>query len=252
MRALARTRGGTKARDVARAPARNRGLSNFIYVMAKITPRTATAMARRSTALIASAQSTSRKRSSLEPHSTPARASKRVAANEVNHNEQTKITPTKSRYFEHDTDEESESDISGGTSAYEDEDRSAVSTPPDSESEAAVDDDEDSFSEHEAKAKRRGSQKKRATAATAATSAARLKVTDGQEMWRPGVTTGLGPGKQVVIKLPKPRAAGSTPYRPDTIHPNTLLFLKDLAKNNDREWLKCEVLYITHSTSPNS
>lgn len=28
------------------------------------------------------------------------------------------------------------------------------------------------------------------------------------------------------------------PYKKDQIHPNTLLFLKDLAANNDREWLR--------------
>jgi hypothetical protein len=63
------------------------------------------------------------------------------------------------------------------------------------------------------------------------------------ELWRPGVKTGLGPGTQVVIKKPKARDAGSTPYTDNTIHPNTMLFLKDLAANNDRQWLKSELLY---------
>ncbi|KAF2454671.1 hypothetical protein BDY21DRAFT_352408 [Lineolata rhizophorae] len=62
--------------------------------------------------------------------------------------------------------------------------------------------------------------------------------TKGKELWRPGVKTGLKPGTQLVIKKPKAREAGNTPYRNDTVHPNTLLFLRDLAKNNDREWLK--------------
>ncbi|EME49195.1 hypothetical protein DOTSEDRAFT_49502 [Dothistroma septosporum NZE10] len=56
--------------------------------------------------------------------------------------------------------------------------------------------------------------------------------------WRPGVRTGLGPGKQLIIKKPKPRSAGKTPYTDHTIHPNTLLFLADLKANNDRQWLK--------------
>lgn len=51
---------------------------------------------------------------------------------------------------------------------------------------------------------------------------------------------GLGPGKQVIIKKPKARPAGSTPYTDETIHPNTLLFLADLKVNNNREWLKCK------------
>ena len=60
----------------------------------------------------------------------------------------------------------------------------------------------------------------------------------GNELWREGVTTGLEPGTQVVIKKPKARPAGNIPYTEDTSHPNTLLFLKDLKANNDREWLK--------------
>ena len=56
------------------------------------------------------------------------------------------------------------------------------------------------------------------------------------DLWRPGVkVTGEG---EVFIPLPKARSAGSTPYQDGTIHPNTLLFLADLAKNNDRDWLK--------------
>ncbi|KAF2773684.1 hypothetical protein EJ03DRAFT_245772, partial [Teratosphaeria nubilosa] len=53
-----------------------------------------------------------------------------------------------------------------------------------------------------------------------------------------GGKTGLGPGTQLIIKKPKPRPTGSTPYLDDTIHPNTLLFLTDLKANNRREWLK--------------
>ena len=54
--------------------------------------------------------------------------------------------------------------------------------------------------------------------------------------------TGLGPGKEVIIAKPKPRDAGATPYADDQIHPNTMLFLADLAKNNDREWLKSKIM----------
>ena len=55
---------------------------------------------------------------------------------------------------------------------------------------------------------------------------------------KPGTKTGLGPGTQVVIKKPRARSPGATPYTDETIHPNTMLFLKDLAANNDRAWLK--------------
>ncbi|KAK2736341.1 hypothetical protein FQN57_000791 [Myotisia sp. PD_48] len=60
----------------------------------------------------------------------------------------------------------------------------------------------------------------------------------GKELWREGVKTGLGPGKEVFIKIPGPRDDGGIPYTDNTLHPNTLLFLKDLKNNNDRGWLK--------------
>jgi hypothetical protein len=50
--------------------------------------------------------------------------------------------------------------------------------------------------------------------------------------------TGLGPGTVVITKRPKAREAGGTPYTDDTVHPNTMLFLGDLAANNRRDWLK--------------
>ncbi|KAL4936743.1 hypothetical protein BDV06DRAFT_86459 [Aspergillus oleicola] len=59
-----------------------------------------------------------------------------------------------------------------------------------------------------------------------------------KELWREGVKTGLGPGKEVFIAKPKARDAGDVPYEDETLHPNTLLFLTDLANNNERQWLK--------------
>ncbi|KAL4883854.1 hypothetical protein BJY04DRAFT_183368 [Aspergillus karnatakaensis] len=64
------------------------------------------------------------------------------------------------------------------------------------------------------------------------------ETSEKEELWREGVKTGLGPGKEVFIKKPKARDPGDTPYEDETLHPNTMLFLKDLAKNNDRQWLK--------------
>lgn len=60
----------------------------------------------------------------------------------------------------------------------------------------------------------------------------------GRELWREGVRTGLGPGKEVFIPKPRARDAGDVAYRDETLHPNTRLFLLDLAENNEREWLK--------------
>ncbi|KAF2277632.1 uncharacterized protein EI97DRAFT_396570 [Westerdykella ornata] len=56
------------------------------------------------------------------------------------------------------------------------------------------------------------------------------------DLWKPGAK--LAPGTQVIIKKPKAREAGETPYEDHTIHPNTMLFLKDLAANNERKWLR--------------
>lgn len=66
-----------------------------------------------------------------------------------------------------------------------------------------------------------------------------------KELWREGVKTGLGPGKEVFIKKPKARDAGDVPYQDHTLHPNTMLFLQDLTKNNDRERLKGNVIVVT-------
>ncbi|QMW45022.1 hypothetical protein G4B11_008442, partial [Aspergillus flavus] len=59
-----------------------------------------------------------------------------------------------------------------------------------------------------------------------------------KQLWKEGVKAGLGPGKEVFIKKPKARDAGTVPYQEHTLHPNTFLFLVDLAENNERAWLK--------------
>lgn len=64
------------------------------------------------------------------------------------------------------------------------------------------------------------------------------KTSENKALWKAGAK--LEPGTQVIIKKPKARPAGDTPYHDHTIHPNTMLFLKDLAANNDRQWLKCQ------------
>lgn len=63
------------------------------------------------------------------------------------------------------------------------------------------------------------------------------KQVDEKELWKSGAK--LPPGTQLIMKKPKARDAGDTPYSDDTIHPNTMLFLEDLAANNERQWLKC-------------
>ncbi|KAF3008764.1 hypothetical protein E8E13_010251 [Curvularia kusanoi] len=62
------------------------------------------------------------------------------------------------------------------------------------------------------------------------------KPANEKELWKPGAK--LEPGTQLIIKKPKAREAGTTPYTESTIHPNTMLFLKEIKENNDRQWLK--------------
>lgn len=171
------------------------------------------------------------------------RASARLSASQgeikrVKSNASLSVTPVKStskksKYFEPESAEESEdsdslSDKSGGDesdSAYEDDKASDVSSEHDSVPEE--------LSESEEESKKSRSKGKRAR--SIATDEELLK---GKELWREGVRTGLGPGKEVFIPKPKARDPGNVPYRDETLHPNTKLFLQDLAQNNDREWLK--------------
>ncbi len=177
----------------------------------------------------ASSSSTPLKRGSES--TTPSRQSKRIKSSPIT---SSKTTPKKSPYFEHpDTDPESESEIEKEASGYEDEDESAslVSSPPESEVEEEVDED---ASEDDAPKKRKRGRPMKSNGNSVAVSAGKK----GQELWRPGAKIDAAPGEAVFIKLPKAREAGKTPYTDSTIHPNTLLFLKDLRANNDREWLK--------------
>jgi hypothetical protein len=52
----------------------------------------------------------------------------------------------------------------------------------------------------------------------------------------------------VTIEIPKARTAGARPYENDQIHQNTFLFLADLKKNNNRDWLKCLCPLLTGTT----
>lgn len=120
-----------------------------------------------------------------------------------------------------------EDDISPSATDQNDESEfeSAVSA---SEESAGEDDDYDSDSDRPKQRKR--PTPKKSTSGTIAT--------NGADVWREGVSAGLGPGKQVIIKKPKARSAGKIPYEDHTIHPNTFLFLADLKANNERQWLK--------------
>lgn len=178
----------------------------------------------------ASSNSTPLKRPSESP--LPTRQSKRIKSSPIT---SSKTTPKKSPYFEHpdSSEPESESEIEKEGSGYEDEDDSAslVSSPPESDVEEQSDED---ASDDDAPRKRKNGRPAKVNRNSVVASAGKK----GQELWRPGAKINAAPGEAVFIKLPKAREAGKVPYRDNTIHPNTLLFLKDLHANNDREWLK--------------
>ncbi|KAI9817523.1 MAG: hypothetical protein M1827_001133 [Pycnora praestabilis] len=188
-------------------------------------------MARRPPRQQGSSASTAANKRAASPYtSTPRRQSKRGKFQQ-SPSATSKSTPKKSQYFtgEHDkimeSEAVSESEIENEESGYEDEDEDGASlASPPSES-----DEEDDYSAEEAEPRKRAVRK---------SNGATSKLTKGQELWRPGVKTGLEPGQEVIIRIPKARVAGKTPYLDGTIHPNTFLFLEDLARNNDREWLK--------------
>lgn len=166
--------------------------------------------------------------SAITTSSTSTRTSKRIKLDDTPTNKV--ATTTKSKYFEgsdsEDDEDEDEGTIVGEESGYEDEDASVTeASEPPTES--------DDFDSEEETRKRKRGRKPQASKKQQSNS-----VVDKDDLWKEGVKTGLGPGKQVFIAKPKPRSDGGIKYIPEKIHPNTMAFLTDLKKNNDREWLK--------------
>jgi hypothetical protein len=147
------------------------------------------------------------------------------------------MTAKKSQFFTHDSElSEPESVIENEASGYEDEDAS-VTAGSESE-EVTEDEEEDGGSEEDDDQARTKRRKVGGGKATGKNKNGTPLVRKGQELWRPGVKSGLAPGEELFIQLPKAREAGGTPYQAQTVHPNTMAFLGELKENNDREWLK--------------
>lgn len=141
--------------------------------------------------------------------------------------------PTKSHYFKpnkNNDDDEHEDLVESPdhTTGTEDSDSPQDTNYGDvSDHESTGSPDEDDYSDEQPKRKRKGT----SLGATLKKPAER-KI--GHELWRAGTAINAPPGTRVIIKKPKARSAGNTPYSDGSIHPNTLLFLKDLKANNDR------------------
>lgn len=64
---------------------------------------------------------------------------------------------------------------------------------------------------------------------------------DGTKTMRNWKKSGKSRG-EIDIEIPGEKSNGGVPYEDERIHKNTMDFLKDLKKNNRRDWLKCEYL----------
>ncbi|KAJ4369134.1 hypothetical protein N0V83_006218 [Neocucurbitaria cava] len=171
--------------------------------------------------------------------SVPRNSSKRPASGTpTRQSKRPKATARKS-YAEPDTDTDDAIDHKSkrDTPPTEGEDDAVVSVYED---EDQSDKDASSESEHDATASEEDGQAEKSTprgrAARENTLPTRKKHVGEQDLWKPGAK--LAPGTQLIIKKPKARDPGDTPYTDATVHPNTMLFLKDLAANNERQWLK--------------
>jgi hypothetical protein len=168
-------------------------------------------------------------RKSLKSSPVGQSTSKRPAADTPNRTSKRARATSRKSYVEPDTDSEA---ASNKASEEESGDASDFEAQSGKEATSESEPDEDASDDESAskKATPRGrSQKKSLTT--------HKKNVDEKELWKPGAK--LEPGTQLIIKKPKARDAGDTPYNESTIHPNTMLFLNEIKANNDRQWLKC-------------
>jgi hypothetical protein len=179
-------------------------------------------MARNATKSTAVAARSSSKRAAAE---TPSRQSKRAKAARKSYVEPASDEESEDAHSE-DNDLTKESDYGG-------ESENDVTSDSAPEEEASSEDNDSKV----AKGSVRGRSGKRTVLPL------HKKNDDEQELWKVGAK--LEPGTRVIIKKPKAREAGDTPYTDETIHPNTMHFLKDLRTHNDRQWLKGKRFLVT-------
>ncbi|KAL4898821.1 hypothetical protein BDV59DRAFT_10569 [Aspergillus ambiguus] len=174
---------------------------------------------RASTRLSTSSQSESKRQKSQDRRSSTTKSAR--------------STETKSKYFQNKDSSESSSEPEDPTSDYEAPAGAASEGSPSNEEAVGKPITEQTKTKRLSKSREKV-KKTEAQNSPESDSAA----LEDKQLWKEGVKTGLGPGKEVFIKKPKARDPGNVAYKDQTLHPNTLLFLKDLAKNNERAWLK--------------
>lgn len=175
---------------------------------------------------------------------TPRSSSKRAAPEPTSSRQSKRAKAGRKSYAEPDSDEGSSDNIKSSShrkkkvgddeSDFEDANKNAEPSESEVGETNSGDDDDDDEDEQGAKRSALPSHGK--------------KHVKGEELWRDGAK--LEPGKQIIIKRPKAREAGNTPYTDETIHPNTMLFLKDLRSHNDRQWLKGINIILTTQNWP--
>ncbi|KAJ4381239.1 hypothetical protein N0V86_003588 [Didymella sp. IMI 355093] len=155
--------------------------------------------------------------------------SKRPAADIPNRASKRARATARKSYVEPDTDSDADPDTAEVKEDTESGDASDFEAQSEKEATSASEPDDDVSDEEPTTTKgapRSRSQKK----------SINKRQADEKELWKSGAK--LEPGTQLIIKKPKARDAGDTPYTESTIHPNTMVFLKEIKANNDRQWLK--------------
>lgn len=182
-----------------------------------------------------------RKSAKSPPEPAPRSTSKRPAADTPNRTSKRARATSRKSYVEPETDSDA---ASAAVEEIEDADSGDASDfEAQSEKEATSESEPEDASDNEPTSKKatpRGKPQKSLSV--------HKREANEKESWRPGAK--LEPGVQLIIKKPKARDAGDTPYTESTIHPNTMLFLKDIKANNDRQWLKCTSICSFLDTDP--
>ena len=168
-----------------------------------------------------------RKSAKSHPKTALQSSSKRPAADTTHRTSKRARTTARKSYVETDTDSDAGAHTRDSPNDSESGDASAFEAQSEKEATSESELDKE-VSDGEPASKR-----------TTPRGRLQKKQADEKELWKPGMK--LEPGTQLIIKKPKARDAGDTSYTESTIHPNTMLFLKEIKANNDRQWLKCVI-----------
>jgi hypothetical protein len=173
-----------------------------------------------------------RRSTKSSPDDASRSTSKRPAANTPNRTSKRARATSRKSYVEPDTDSDATPNAADSPEAEDSDEASDFGGQSEKEATSESELDEDASDEEPTSKKvtPRSRPQNRSVSA-------HQKQADDKELWKPGAK--LEPGMQLIIKKPKARGAGDIPYNASSIHPNTMLFLKEIKANNDRQWLKC-------------